>query len=172
VAPPAPAKKTVEAPPQTGSRVFISYRRSDSIDITGRIYDKLVSRFGADKIFKDVDTLELGMSFTDQIHAYLKTCSAGLVIVGPSWTHVSLEDGTRRLEHPSDYVRTEVRELLKLTIPVIPVFVGGREVLDDADLPEDIRQLAYRHGIKVRPDPDFHNDMDVICRTLSRYLAD
>ena len=34
--------------------VFISYRRSDSLEATGRIYDRLASQVGKEKIFKDV----------------------------------------------------------------------------------------------------------------------
>jgi hypothetical protein len=36
--------------------IFISYRRSDSPDATGRIYDGLVSEFGKAQVFKDVDS--------------------------------------------------------------------------------------------------------------------
>jgi hypothetical protein len=32
--------------------VFISYRREDSADITGRISDRLIQRFGRDAVFK------------------------------------------------------------------------------------------------------------------------
>jgi hypothetical protein len=38
------------------SKVFISYRRADSEDVAGRIYDRLVTRFGAENAFKDFGT--------------------------------------------------------------------------------------------------------------------
>ena len=34
------------------SKLFISYRRDDSADVAGRIYDRLLGRYGADSIFK------------------------------------------------------------------------------------------------------------------------
>ncbi|HEX2992222.1 MAG TPA: hypothetical protein VHO49_16160, partial [Anaerolineales bacterium] len=37
--------------------IFLSYRRSDSADITGRIYDRLVDDLGRSPIFKDVDSI-------------------------------------------------------------------------------------------------------------------
>ena len=43
--------------------IFISYRRSDSIANTGRIYDYLERRFGRDRVFKDVDSIPLGVNF-------------------------------------------------------------------------------------------------------------
>jgi tetratricopeptide (TPR) repeat protein len=40
----------------------------------------------------------------------------------------------------------------------------------DKDLPEPLRPLAFRNAISVRPDPDFHNDMERLCRALSGVL--
>ena len=47
------------------SKIFISYRREDSADTCGRIYDRLRDRFGKDAVFKDVDSIPLGVSFHD-----------------------------------------------------------------------------------------------------------
>jgi hypothetical protein len=35
--------------------IVISYRRADSAGTAGRIFDKLVSKFGYDAIFMDID---------------------------------------------------------------------------------------------------------------------
>ena len=43
--------------------IFISYRRNDSADVTGRIYDRLVYGFGKETIFKDVDSIPFGVNF-------------------------------------------------------------------------------------------------------------
>ena len=43
--------------------IFISYRRSDSQDVTGRIYDRLLGKFTQKQVFKDVDNIPLGVSF-------------------------------------------------------------------------------------------------------------
>jgi hypothetical protein len=43
--------------------IFISYRRDDSADVAGRIYDRLVDSFGEDLVFKDVDNIPFGMDF-------------------------------------------------------------------------------------------------------------
>ena len=45
------------------SGIFISYRRSDSPDATGRIYDRLVAEFGKARVFKDVDSIPLPRAF-------------------------------------------------------------------------------------------------------------
>jgi hypothetical protein len=38
-------------------KIFISYRREDSIGITGRIYDRLGAHFGRDCVLMDVDAI-------------------------------------------------------------------------------------------------------------------
>jgi hypothetical protein len=55
--------------------IFISYRRSDSADITGRIYDRLVEEFGRDAIFKDVDSIPLGMDFKVYLDRMVRECT-------------------------------------------------------------------------------------------------
>jgi hypothetical protein len=45
------------------STIFISYRRTDSADVVGRIYDRLLSSYSKEKIFKDVDSIPLGVDF-------------------------------------------------------------------------------------------------------------
>lgn len=47
-------------------KIFISYRRVDSEDVAGRIYDRLVQHFGHDAIFKDVDDIPFGVDFRRQ----------------------------------------------------------------------------------------------------------
>jgi hypothetical protein len=39
--------------------VFLSYRRADSTDIAGRLFDHLVQRIGKENVFKDVDSIRI-----------------------------------------------------------------------------------------------------------------
>jgi hypothetical protein len=50
-----PTQRPISVPtPRTdlSGSVFISYRRDDSADITGRIYDRLIQHFSRDTVFK------------------------------------------------------------------------------------------------------------------------
>ncbi len=38
------------------SKIFLSYRREDTADVTGRIDDRLVQQFGREAVFMDVDS--------------------------------------------------------------------------------------------------------------------
>lgn len=49
------------------ARIFISYRRDDSASISGRIYDRLVAKFGRKRVFKGVDDIPAGVDFNDKV---------------------------------------------------------------------------------------------------------
>ena len=164
-----------ESPPETQTQsknvrdIFISYRRDDSADIAGRLFDSLVSKFGSDRVYKDVDSTRLGFDFADQIETHLQTCRVALIVMGPDWVGTSQND-RRRIDDENDFVRLEVRQLLARDVPAIPVFVRGASMVDKAALPADIQKLVTRNGIKLRPDPDFHNDAGRLARAISEIL--
>ena len=55
--------------------IFICYRREDSGDVTGRIYDRLVDHFGPESVFMDVEAIRLGYDFRSEIDQTIKVCS-------------------------------------------------------------------------------------------------
>ncbi|MBN2304323.1 MAG: SUMF1/EgtB/PvdO family nonheme iron enzyme [Anaerolineae bacterium] len=148
--------------------IFISYRRTDSEVIAGRIYDRLSHRaaFGAEQVFKDVDDIPFGVDFRDHIDRAVATNDAILVIIGPQWLAVTDKQGHRRLDDPKDFVRIEVETALKRGNLVVPVLVNDARMPDAADLPPALEPLAYRNAAKVRNDPDFHRDMDRLIADL------
>lgn len=149
--------------------VFISYRREDSADITGRITDRLIQKFGRDAVFKDVDSIPLGMDFRKHLHEAVSRCDALLVVIGRNWRGPQT-DGKRRIDDARDHLRIEVEAALQRDIPVIPVLVQGASIPDEQELPESLQTLAYRHALAVRPDPDFNGDADRLVRGIESYL--
>src|SRR5271155_5233024 len=67
------------------AKIAISYRRSDSQDITGRIFDRLSQQYGRDTVFRDIDSIQPGIDFRAQIADALTATDVLLVIVGPRW---------------------------------------------------------------------------------------
>jgi TIR domain-containing protein len=155
---------------ETSGHIFISYRRSDSADIAGRIYDRLVDRFGKTPIFKDVDSIPLGFDFKEYLGKKVSECNALLAIIGDRWMDASDAAGKKRLEDPADFVRIEIESALERGIPVIPLLVRGAQMPPEEHLPIGLRKLVYRNGIPIRPDPDFHNDMNRLIAALEKYL--
>ncbi len=140
--------------------IFISYRRADSADISGRIYDRLTERFGRERVFKDVDSIPPGVNFPDYIAESIEASDVALIIIGPRWLEASAGFAQRRLDDPADFVRVEIETALRLGVVVIPVLVGGARMPAERRLPEGLRPLLQQNGLQVRHDPDFSHDMD------------
>jgi formylglycine-generating enzyme required for sulfatase activity len=146
----------------TTGKIFISYRQSDSIAETGRIYDRLVREFGPDNVFKDVNSIPLGVDFAQYIDQEVGRCQVLLVVMGKNWI-------TPRLQNPDDFVRLEIESALKRDIPVVPVFLEGVIGPPPRDqLPESLHPLIRRNGTPVGHDPRFHADMDRLINALRK----
>ncbi|HKP46128.1 MAG TPA: toll/interleukin-1 receptor domain-containing protein [Pyrinomonadaceae bacterium] len=154
--------------PVTSPTIFITYRREDSSDVAGRIYDRLCSQFGSQTVFKDVDSIPLGVDFRKYLDESVGKCNVLLAVIGRHWLRG--EQGSQRLEDAGDFVRIELEAALKRDIPIIPVLVQGAVLPVENELPATLQSLVYRNGIPVRPDPDFHNDMDRLIKGIEGYL--
>jgi TIR domain/Protein of unknown function (DUF2510) len=151
-------------------RIFITYRREDSAGETRGIYDRLAKRFGADQVFRDIEAIEPGVDFVEQIEREIETCGAVLVIIGRWWLSVTDERGQPRLADPDDFVRIEVSSALRKTgARVIPVLVNGAKMPGSDELPEPLAPLARRNGVEVT-DSRFEYDTARLIRVLERAL--
>ena len=141
--------------------IFIGYRRDDTGDSVGRIYDKLCERFGKDHVYKDVDKTPIGKDFGAHILGVLPTCRVFLAIIGKQWLDMRTPDGKRRIDDPQDWVRIELETALKTPgLQVVPVLINDAIIPAEKDLPEPLRPLSLLNAAKVRRDPDFHVDME------------
>jgi TIR domain len=153
------------------SKFFISYRRDDSADISGRLHEKLVGHFGPGNVFMDIDAMCLGRDFRKQLADAVNQCDVLLAVIGDRWLDATHQDGpkkgTRRLDDSEDWVRIEIAAALARDIPVVPLLVGHHAAMPRAaDLPDDLKELAYRHGTAVRSGEDFPGQADRLVRGL------
>src|SRR5215472_16467854 len=102
------------------SKILISYRREDSADVTGRIYDRLIQAFDRESVFKDVDSIPLGVNFRIYLDAQVAKCHVFLAVIGRDWMKTKGVRSKSKLEDPKDFVRIEIESALKREIPVIP----------------------------------------------------
>jgi hypothetical protein len=80
------------------------------------------------------------------------------VLIGQTWSN---RVNKARLFDPNDFVRFEIEIALRRGIPVIPLLVQRRSIMPQRRrLPDSIKDLVYRNAREIRPDPDFHRDMD------------
>lgn len=161
------------------TRVFLSYRRGDTQDVTGRIYDRLVSYFGKGAVFMDVDSIPVGIDYRIYLSDWISHCDVVVVVIGVGWlaavrpqrNTTSKSTTQRRIDDAGDFVRIEVAAALARGIPVIPLFVNGATALNSADLPEDIADLAFRNGLELRSGHDFHTHVDRLIAGVERAIG-
>jgi hypothetical protein len=147
--------------------IFIGYRRDDTADASGRVYDRLRGAFGAEAVFKDVDNLDPGVEFGEYILTILPKCRVFLAMIGPQWTDIRNEAGQRRLEDPKDWVRIELETALDTPgLQLVPVLVNGAPMPRSEQLPPSLQRLPGLNAAIVRRDPDFHRDMDKLIKAL------
>jgi len=150
-------------------RIAISYRRDDSAAITGRIFDRLVARYGSDSVFRDIDNIPLGVDFREYINTILAQTNITLVVVGKRW--FGARRGRRRIDDPADPVRVEVEAALRSGMPVIPVLVEGGGMPNVDQLSDSLKELVYRNGLDVGSGRDFDQHMERLIRNIEPILA-
>jgi hypothetical protein len=146
--------------------VFISYRREDSQGQARALFQDLVASLGKDAVFMDVDGIALGRDFREVLQERLATCELMLVLIGREWLAAQDSAGRRRLDNPADFVCLEIAAALKRRIPITPLLVEGAQMPGPEQLPESIRELAYRNGFELS-----HNRWDSDVRELMKRLG-
>ena len=149
--------------------IFISYRRDDTEGQAGRLFDDLVAHFGRDSVFMDVAGLEPGRDFRRAIDQQVASCGVLLALIGKNWLDAKNDSGTRRLDDPMDFVRLETASALKRDIPVIPVLVRGASMPHAEDLPEDLKELAFRNGVELTH-ARWDSDVQLLAKALTPYV--
>lgn len=151
--------------------IFISYRRQDSQSAAGRLADHVKEQMQGVPLFRDVETIEPGVDFTEAIGRALQSCGVLLAVIGPHWTTVTDTGGRRRLDNAGDYTRLEiVTALQRSNVRVIPVLVEGAQMPETNDLPEDLQPLCRRNAIELT-DKRWSYDVSQLIETLKKTLG-
>ncbi|HTW52376.1 MAG TPA: peptidoglycan-binding protein [Stellaceae bacterium] len=149
-------------------RITISYRRDDSGVITGRIFDRLAAHYGRDAVFRDIDNIPPGVDFRQHIAKVLDESDILLAIVGPRW--LGARGGQNRLDDEADPVRLEIETGLRKEMPVIPVLVLRAGMPKVGQLPDTVKDFAYRHAVQVDAGQDFDIHSARLIRAMDRIL--
>ena len=149
--------------------IFISYRRDDAPDAAGRIYDRLQSQFGEKSVFFDIDDIPYGVDFLQHVETVIASCDVLLAVIGNSWMRID-EDGRNSLDDPGDFVRIEITSALDRGIPVIPVLVEQGSVPSKADLPNTMKNFAFRNAAEVRSGSPFKGQIDRLVAEIANVI--
>jgi hypothetical protein len=146
-------------------RVFLSYRREDASGHAGRLYDLLASRYGADRVFMDVDAIPLGSEFGETISRAVASCDVLIAVIGRGWLGATDPAGVRRLDDRDDFVRREIESALEQDVVVVPATVQGARLPRAEDLPPSLAPLAGRQGFELS-DAGWQDDVGRLVRRL------
>jgi len=149
-------------------RVFLSYRRADlgghAAAVVGRLYDRLVERYGKQNVFMDVDTIPAGVRFDQFIGNAVARADLLLAVIGPQW----VEQIQARAGEGNDFVRLEIESALARSMPVVPVLIGGARMPQARDLPESLASLVLHHAHSVDTERDFNAHVTRLIADLER----
>ena len=152
-------------------KIFINYRREDSIGTAGRLHDRLAQAFGQKNLFMDVDSIPAGVDFVADLNSQVAACRVFLAVIGPNWLNAKDESGGRRLDNPDDFVAIEIAAALARDIRVIPVLVDDARMPKADKLPDPIKPLVRRNAVEVR-NSQFGRDAETLITRMREALGE
>jgi hypothetical protein len=128
----------------------------------------LVSHFGEEGIFIDVDKIDPGIDFKEAIYEEVGKCDVLIAVIGKQWLTIEDDTGRRRLDNPKDYVRIETEAALQRGVRVIPALVGGADMPTPRALPPGLEELASRNSLELGDGVRWHSDVARLFSALER----
>ena len=74
-----------QKPNRARDKIFISYRRSDTEQVAGRIFDRLSAVYGSSKVFFDTDAIPGAVDFRANVQVAIQQSAVLLAIIGRNW---------------------------------------------------------------------------------------
>jgi formylglycine-generating enzyme required for sulfatase activity len=150
-------------------KIFISYRRAESVKDAMHLKTLLDKAFGTNRVFLDVSSMDGGANWPQTLERELAESDVMAVLIGKDWSNVRDKYGKRRLDDPHDKVRYEISQALMHRLPIMPVTLDGAAVPDAAELPGDIVALTDFQAKLLRTE-SFEQDADAIAKQLKVLL--
>ena len=151
-------------------KVFLCYRREDTQGFARGIYESLASKYGQERVFRDIDSIPAGVRFPTWIKSKVGQCSVMIVLIGDSWLSAKDPTGQRRLDLPGDWVRQEIETALRRDIPIIPVRLQGAPMPSEDELPPSIADLTNFQSAEVS-DSRWAFDVGLVIQAIDNLIA-
>ncbi len=143
-------------------KLFISYRRQDSIHAAHRVRMTLQARFGDEAVFIDRE-IPPGTRWDEHIESMLQASTGVVVIVGDEF--MGLLRKSTDVEK-SDPMVWEIATALRLNKRLYPVLVGRTDMPEPDHLPPTIRDFSRSQAVFAR-EPAFDSGLAVLVRSLA-----
>ncbi|HET7527938.1 MAG TPA: TIR domain-containing protein, partial [Burkholderiaceae bacterium] len=145
-------------------KLFISYRRSDSVHAAQRVRMCLQTHFGEDAVFIDRE-IPAGADWETHLKGVLEQSTDVIVLVGDEFLR-ELRRNRDRQRVERDTLEWEIETALQLKRTIYPVLIGALDMPDAARLPESIRRFASYQAVFAR-EPAFDAAMAVLIKSIS-----
>lgn len=128
-------------------KIFISYKRLDSIGAAGWICEKLKTLFGQSSVFFDIGKFHEG-NINEIITKAIDQSCILILVIGPGW---SAKEAAGRQKNPGEnWVLFEVSEALKKGIRIIPVLLENINMPEADKMPGDLEKIRIISAINMR----------------------
>lgn len=153
--------------------IFINYRSDDSA-LVETVDQVLVGRFGPDRVFLDIESLQPGRNYPEEIRRKLEEADALVVLIGPRWRATDPR-GQPKIFGDEDWVRLEIARALERGIPIVPVLVhplNEKPVPPPTaeELPENIRAFHRKQAFSIHRGNRIREDFDRLADELARLV--
>lgn len=152
------------------TRIFISYRRSDSTADPGRIEDWLKANYGGENVFRDSSTILPGQDFPQQIETWIRQSSLILVVIGERWARKTPEAPLSLLLQQDDWVRRELEIARESNKPIIPVRISDAPSPSLSDLPNSLAFLPALQEMHFPLGADFSAWTENLRKAITRTI--
>lgn len=149
-------------------RVFISYRRDDTVAWAARLRSELLKTVAEIEVFFDVSSNRIGDAYLDRCLDQARQADIAIALIGPQWA--GGERSRRRIEDPDDLLRCELIAARQGGAKVVPVFVDGATWAAIGELPDELGWLSANHGAVLRPD-QIERDIKELAEDIAESLG-
>jgi hypothetical protein len=150
-------------------KIVISYRRSDTAAMAGRIFDQLTMHYGDDAVFMDIANIPFGIDYRSHFRQTLDRADVLIALIAANWLGRN-EANEVRMQEDTDPVRVEVETALKRQIPIIPVLIDGAKMPDRADLPASFANFVYLNAAEVSSGRDFSTHINRLIAAIDHIV--
>jgi hypothetical protein len=146
--------------------IFISYRRQDTSGYALGLRREFAKTLTSARVFLDVDSLEAGMRWRDEIRDRLDACDVMLVLIGDEW--LVTRDGERKLHRENDPLRYELEYAFQRGgITIIPILLEDTKMPAIEQLPRPIARLSEIQAEAIH-DRTYDGDVNRLIERLAR----
>lgn len=151
------------------SRIFISYRRSDSSDFVAHISEKLKTRFGEENVFIDFADIPPGTKWLKYLEREIIGCDVFIVMIGSQWLQI-MRDKARN--NQPDIVRREIELALAYEKIIVPVCIKGAQIPKEKQLPPKLRPLLDFNIATLNSGNNLEHEFERIAEFLATEVPD